>query len=43
MVPSGLHSQQLPNIAQVDNAIETKHHAQGHKPVGTSGLELRVK
>ena len=34
---NGLYSQQLPNNAQVDEAIETKYLAQGHKHVGTSG------
>ena len=36
---NGLYSWQLPNNTQVDEAIETKYLAQGHKD---AGLELTV-
>ena len=36
---NGLYSEQLPNNAQVDEAIETKYLAQGHKHIATSGAQ----
>ena len=38
---NGLNYKQRPKIAQVDEVIETKDLAKGHKPVGNSGARTR--